>query len=102
VAGQDGRAGMAAITPKTGIDLKLLYAHLAASLPAYARPVFLRFQDDVEITGTLKVRKVDLVKDGFDPMNITDPLFVVDNEARSYKPITPEVFRGIIAGGMRL
>ena len=101
VPGQDGRAGMAAITPKHGIDPATLYAHMSKHLPAYARPVFLRFQDDVEITGTLKVRKVDLVKDGFDPMNTTDPLFVVDNDHQTYRPIDAELMRQIVSGGIR-
>lgn len=102
VPGQDGRAGMAAITPKQGIDPAALYAHMSKHLPAYARPVFLRFQDDVEITGTLKVRKVDLVKDGFDPTHTTDPLFVVDNDHHTYRQIDLELMRQIVSGGIRL
>lgn len=102
VPGQDGRAGMAAITPKDGIDPAALYAHMAKHLPAYARPVFLRFQDDVEITGTLKVRKVDLVKDGFDPMTTSDPLYVVDNDHRTYRRIDADVVRAIVGGSVRL
>jgi len=102
VPGQDGRAGMAAITPKEGVDLAALYGHLAANLPAYARPVFIRFQDEVETTGTLKYRKVDLVRDGFDPMNTSDPLFVVDNERKSYLPISVDVVRDIASGKFRV
>lgn len=102
VPGQDGRAGMAAITPKEGVDLKAIYAHLAVNLPAYARPVFLRFQDEVETTGTLKYRKVDLVREGFDPMNTTDPLFVVDNDNRTYRAITTDVMRDVVAGAVRI
>ncbi|MEQ1783588.1 MAG: long-chain-acyl-CoA synthetase [Hyphomonadaceae bacterium] len=101
VPGQDGRAGMAAITPE-GIDLKALYAHLAANLPSFARPVFLRFQKEVETTGTLKYRKVDLVKDGFDPKATTDPLYVVDTVAHSYQIITSDLLQKITGGGIRL
>jgi fatty-acyl-CoA synthase len=101
VPGQDGRAGMAAITPE-GVDLKALYAHLAANLPAYARPVFVRFQKDVETTGTFKYRKVDLVKEAYDPRATVDPVFVVDNDARSYQPITPELMQKINGGAIRL
>jgi len=101
VPGQDGRAGMAAITPE-GVDLKALYAHLAANLPAYARPVFVRFQKDVETTGTFKYRKVDLVKEGYDARATVDPVFVVDNEARSYQPVTPELIQKINGGAIRL
>ena len=100
VPGQDGRAGMAAITSEV-VDLKALYAHLAANLPAYARPVFLRFQAEVETTGTLKYRKVDLVKDGFDPKVTSEALYVVDNEARSYQRITPELLEKINSGAVR-
>jgi len=98
---QDGRAGMAAITPES-VDVAGLYAHLAQHLPAYARPAFLRLQEEVETTGTLKYRKVDLVKEGFDPMNTSDPLFVVDTEARTYRPITVDVLRDIVSGKIRL
>ena len=100
--GQDGRAGMAAITPMTGVDLKALYAHLAANLPGYARPVFLRFQNEIETTGTLKYRKVDLVKNGFDPTTTTDPMFVVDNEAKTYQRITPDLLQKINGASIRL
>jgi len=102
VSGQDGRAGMAAITPKEGVDLAALYAHLTSNLPAYARPAFVRFQDEVETTGTLKYRKVDLVKEGFDPMNTSDPLFVADVANKSYSPITADVLRDVLSGKMRL
>jgi fatty-acyl-CoA synthase len=101
VPGYDGRAGMAAITPN-GIDVPGLYVHLSATLPAYARPVFLRLRGEVETTGTLKYRKVDLVTEGFDPMNTSDPLLVADHERKLYVPITQEVLRLIHDGGMRL
>ena len=102
VPGQDGRAGMAAISPKDGVDLKALHAHMAMHLPAYARPIFVRFQAEAETTGTMKYRKVDLVKDGFDPMNTSDGLFVTDNDAGTYRPITPDVHRDIVSGKIRL
>ena len=50
----------------------------------------------------MKYRKVDLVKDGFDPMNTSDGLFVTDNDAGTYRPITPDVHRDIVSGKIRL
>ena len=44
VVGRDGRAGMAAIVCDGQCDLGALHAHLAANLPDYARPLFLRIQ----------------------------------------------------------
>ncbi len=101
VPGQDGRAGMAAITPED-IDLRALYAHLVKNLPPYARPVFLRFKAELETTGTMKYRKVDLVKDGFDPAATTDLIFVADNDALSYQRVTPELFQQINGGSIRI
>ena len=92
---------MAAITPN-GLDLHGLYEHLAVTLPAYARPAFLRFQGEVETTGTLKYRKVDLVKDGFDPMNTKDPLYFADPEKKTFVPIDIDLMRKIVGGGVRL
>ncbi|HEY7798887.1 MAG TPA: long-chain-acyl-CoA synthetase [Hyphomonadaceae bacterium] len=102
VPGQDGRAGMAAVTPRDGVDVAKLYQHLAERLPSYARPVFLRLQGEVDTTGTLKYRKVDLVKEGFDPMNTSDPLFVADADRKTYAPIDIEMMRKIVNGAIRL
>ncbi|MGA2793741.1 MAG: long-chain-acyl-CoA synthetase, partial [Roseiarcus sp.] len=46
--GHEGRAGMAALVVEGGDDFDLsgLRAHIAERLPAYARPVFLRFRRD--------------------------------------------------------
>ena len=50
--GIEGRAGMAAIVDEKGtLDLKQLYADLQKSLPAYARPIFIRVLDKVDVTG---------------------------------------------------
>ncbi len=100
--GHEGRAGMAAITATGPIDLGALYAHLARSLPPYARPVFLRFQPEAETTGTLKYRKVDLVADGFDPAKVADPLFVIDADNATYVPLAGVTLAGVRAGTTRL
>ena len=55
------------------------------NLPAYARPVFLRLQPEMEITGTFKQRKIELVKEGFDPAAITDPLYWYDPATAQYE-----------------
>lgn len=112
IPNQDGRAGMAAITaaqpegaplasPLGAVDLRGLYDLMLRQLPAYARPVFLRFTHAAETTGTFKYRKVDLVAEGFDPSKVADPLFMADPAAQTYAPITAEMFANIQAGKMR-
>lgn len=103
VPGYDGRAGMAAIVlhPGAAFDGNALYA-TAAELPAYARPVFIRLVAEMDVTGTLKQRKVELQREGYDPGAIPDPLFVRDDAARAYVPLTPDLFDAIVRGERRL
>lgn len=98
----DGRAGMAAITPGADFDLSGLRIFLAAELPSYARPIFVRIQPAIETTGTFKYRKIDLVRDGFDPARIEHALYFDDPDAQAYVPLTPELYAKIQSGGVRL
>ncbi len=102
VAGHDGRAGMAALVVGEGFALPALRAHLAARLPAYARPVFLRLQASIAATDTFKQRKAPLVGEGFDPARVADPLFVEDRAAGAYVPLDAATYERIGAGALRL
>lgn len=102
VPGTDGRAGMAALVTASPIDLPKFKAHLEKNLAAYARPIFLRMQGEIEITGTFKHRKVELVKDGYDPRTVKDPLFFLDPIDGQYVPLTPELYDRLMAGEVRL
>ncbi len=64
-----------------GPDVSTLAAKLAGTLPAYARPLFLRLQPEIEITGTFKQKKGELVAEGFDPAKIADPIYYLDLHA---------------------
>jgi fatty-acyl-CoA synthase len=86
----DGRAGMGAIVVPGGagsIDFARLLAHLKAQLPAYAIPLFLRIQPEAEVTGTFKYRKVDAVKQGYDPAACGEPVYWLDPAAGGYVPV---------------
>ncbi|HVU19288.1 MAG TPA: hypothetical protein VHE09_01050, partial [Rhizomicrobium sp.] len=96
VPGQDGRAGMASLVVDPTFDPATLAVRLKDNLPAYARPVFLRMQPEMEITGTFKQRKVELVKEGFDPATITDPLYWYDPASAQYEPLTPARYADIL------
>ena len=102
IGAMDGRAGMAAITPGEGFVLEGLRAHLAQELPFYARPLFIRLQPAIETTGTFKYRKIDLVRDGFDPAKVEQPLYFDHPAEQKYAPITPELHAQIQAGAFRL
>jgi fatty-acyl-CoA synthase len=102
VPGQDGRAGMASLSVSPDFELGSLGEQLKANLPAYARPIFIRIQPEQEITGTFKLRKVDLVKEGFNPETIKDPLFVLDPITCRYETLDKEGYDAIVSGRVRL
>jgi len=100
VPGAEGRAGMAALVVNGDFAIDDLPARLKARLPHYAHPIFLRLSPQIEVTGTFKQRKVDLVREGFDPAAISDPLYVlVDGH---YERLTQERHAAILAGGVKL
>ncbi len=102
VPGQDGRAGMAALVVAPGFDPSALGEHLVHSLPHYARPIFLRLRPELEITGTFKQRKVELVKEGFDPAHIADPLYWFDAASGLYERLDAVRYAQIVEGRMKL
>ncbi|BBE73085.1 long-chain-acyl-CoA synthetase [Oharaeibacter diazotrophicus] len=102
VPDRDGRAGMAALEADDGLDLAALSRHLDERLPAYAKPVFLRRQGEIETTTTFKLKKVDLKTEGFDPNRIADELFYLDPASGTYVRLDPATYDRIVAGTVRL
>jgi fatty-acyl-CoA synthase len=102
VSGRDGRAGMAAVTAQDNLNLIALRDHLVQSLPEYARPVFLRIRGEADVTSTFKQKKVDLVKQGFDPGGTTDPIFFNDPQRKAFVRIDAALYDQINSGQIRL
>jgi len=100
VPGADGRAGMAALVLAGGatFDGKAFYRHVSDVLPRYAAPVFVRILPEQEVTGTFKIRKVELVREGFDPAAVTDPLYLRDDAAGAYVPLDGAIHTRITSG----
>lgn len=76
VAGQEGRAGMAAIIASDAFDLDRLVTHLQAHLPAYARPLYVRICSAFEMTGTFKLSKTKLAAEAV--AGTDDPVWAID------------------------
>ncbi|XP_046760790.1 bile acyl-CoA synthetase isoform X2 [Gallus gallus] len=104
VPGCEGKCGMAAVRLKPGqsFDGESLYTFTRDTLPIYAAPRFVRIQNVLEITGTFKQCKGNLVKEGFDPNIITDPLFFRDEKKKSYVPMNPNIYANILDGSLNL
>jgi fatty-acyl-CoA synthase len=101
VDGADGRAGMAALVIDGAFDAKGFAEHVAAELPTYARPLFVRIMPEIDTTGTFKVRKMDLVADGYDPAKVKGPLFFHDPK-RGYVKVTKGVYDKIAQGAVKV
>jgi fatty-acyl-CoA synthase len=102
VPGADGRAGMAALVTAQGFDPAPLGEKIAGNLAFFARPVFIRLRPEMEITGTFKLKKADLVKDGFDPGRIDDPLYWYNQASGRYEALTHAVYADIAAGRLKI
>ncbi|WP_159848358.1 long-chain-acyl-CoA synthetase [Nocardia sp. CY41] len=99
IPGADGKAGMAAVTLRPGVEFdgaavaKLAYEQL----PGYAVPLFVRIVDELEQTSTFKSRKVELRKQGYTP----DPdstLYVLAGRTEGYVPAYDDYAADVAAG----
>ena len=59
-------------------------------------------KNEIEITGTFKHRKVELVKEGYDPKNISEPLYFCDHQSKKYIPLDNDLFGSINNQEMKL
>jgi fatty-acyl-CoA synthase len=102
IPGREGRAGMAVLGVNGSFDLAAFRRHLEASLPDYARPLFLRIRGEMEVTSTFKQKKIDFVAQGFDPTVTADPIYFDDPSAKAFVRMDRALCRSIRDGGTRL
>jgi fatty-acyl-CoA synthase len=93
---------MAALVVDTRFDLAALRTHLAAHLPDYARPLFLRILGALEVTATFKHKKNDLVRAGFDPSLTEDAIYFNAAARGAFVRLDQALFERIRAGAIRL
>lgn len=54
------------------------------------------------MTSTFKQQKFSLVQSGFNPSDISDPLYVLDSTERSFIPLSSCVYDTILTGERKL
>jgi fatty-acyl-CoA synthase len=85
IPGADGKAGMAALVVEEGVfDFATLRSHLKVQLPAYARPMFVRLCPALPATGTFRLRKTELVQQGYNKS--TDLVWFNDERREAFLP----------------
>jgi fatty-acyl-CoA synthase len=98
----DGRAGMGALMVTDAFDLAAFRRYLAARSPEYARPLFLRLVGTIELTGTFKLNKQALAREGYDPASVTDTLYFDDRRSQSYVQLNTALYERIQSGSIAL
>ena len=93
---------MAAVVVDERFDFREFQDHISRRLPPYAHPVFIRICAALETTETFKQKKQQLVREGFDPRLVTDPLFFRDDKAGAWCPIDAASYARILDGSIRL
>ncbi|KAG8037866.1 hypothetical protein G9C98_006077 [Cotesia typhae] len=102
IPGNEGKAGMAAIyDPENSLNLKELAEGLKKGLPSYARPLFIRVLSQLPLTGTFKLQKRDLQREGYDVTKIKDPVYFLDKTG-SYVPFTEQFYQQLLAEKLRV
>jgi citronellyl-CoA synthetase len=92
---------MAALVLAEGVDtldLESFSAYVNEHLPAYARPVFLRIQTELDTTGTFKMVKGELRKQAYDLEQVSDTIYVMKPRSDTYVTLDKE-FAAVLKAG---
>ncbi|XP_068448513.1 long-chain fatty acid transport protein 1-like [Clinocottus analis] len=101
VPGVEGKAGMAAIAHAGGqFDLDAFLVAVQKALPSYARPVFLRLMPSVDTTGTFKIQKTRLQREGYKPQDLGEEIYFLNSRAGRYEAVTDELYNAIMEGSV--
>jgi fatty-acyl-CoA synthase len=62
----------------------------------------IRFCAELDTTETFKQKKQQLVREGFDPLLVSDPLFFREPAAGAYRELAAANYASILDGSIRL
>jgi fatty-acyl-CoA synthase len=92
---------MACLRCDADFSLEKFTAYVRERLPAYQRPYFLRLLDgEMRVTGTFKHQKTDYRREGYDPAQMSDPLYFFDGER--FETLDADLFEALQAGKVSL
>jgi len=96
----EGKAGMASIklNPAFIFDLNRFSKFLLDVLPKYAIPVFLRICEDIQVTGSFKIKKVKLRNEAYNIEIIKDDLYMWNSLKNQYISLTQDMYQELMNG----
>jgi citronellyl-CoA synthetase len=103
IPSSEGRAGMVSIklSNENPLDLNKFSQYLIENLPKYSIPIFLRVNDKLDFTGTHKLRKVNLKKQGYDIHNIQDRIYIWDSISNDFKTLNNQKYQKLMNGTLK-
>jgi citronellyl-CoA synthetase len=98
----EGRAGMVAFNSDlNSFDWNAFSSFVDEKLPAYARPVFVRIIQELETTGTFKLKKGELRDEAYHLEKVNgDAVFVREPKSECYTRLTNETYEKINDGSI--
>ena len=92
IPGCEGRAGMAAFSLEdaSSFDWQAFSDYVEKSLPKYARPLFIRIIEEMDTTGTFKLKKNDLRNEAFNIDKVTDQIYCLKPNSSNYEVLDKE------------
>lgn len=93
----EGRACMAAMCwdETSPFNLDDFVSYIRIELPSYARPLFIRKMEQMQVTGTWKHQKHQLRLDGMNPSKTSDRMWFL-KDGKNYVPLTKETYPNIL------
>ena len=67
-------------------------------LPGYSIPIFIRFKEELELTGPYKVKKVTLKREAYDMELIKEKMLMWDSRSKKYLPFLKSIYQKIMDG----
>ena len=104
IPNNEGKAGMASLSIKNGnsLDIDIFSNFVLESLPKYSIPIFIRLQDELDLTGTYKITKTILRKEAYDISKIKDPLYFWDQSINKYIPFEGDLHDQLLEGKLKI
>jgi len=100
IPGAEGKAGMAAITLMPGQQFSAaeFTEFVDRELPAFARPVFVRIEQQQDTTGTFKLFKGKLKQQAYHLDQVDEPIYVRQPKSKQYELLDHGFYEQLING----
>jgi citronellyl-CoA synthetase len=100
IPGAEGKAGMAAITltPGQQFNAAEFTEFVDRKLPVFARPVFVRIEQEQDTTGTFKLFKGKLKQQAYHLDQVDEPIYVRQPKSPQYELLDQAFYQQLING----